>query len=377
MEEISVNNYVLKNSQYTVKLLKKLASIPAPLMHEEKRADFILSWLHENGAEEAYTDSIGNVIYAIEKQKDRSYHIFSAHMDVVFPDNDTLPVYESDDKIWAPGIGDDTASLVNLMMTVKYFTEYPEKLPDKNYLFVFNVGEEGYGNLRGTKKLFEDYAGRISTFVSFDTNYTYMCCKAVGSLRYRITATTIGGHSYANFGRKNAIEVLADLIEKLYTIKVPDKNTTYNVGMINGGTSVNTIAQNAEMMFEFRSDDSDSLEKLDKKLKEFVATSQTDESTISIDILGKRPCGSKKADTVTENFIMAYKKLAEEITCNEVVLHPASTDANIPLSLCIPAVTFGTSNGNGAHTREEWIYKDSLIPGQKLAIRSVQLDTEL
>ena len=245
-------------------MLVELARIPAPSNYEEKRAAFCADWLKKQGAEGVYVDDALNVIYPVGcQEKSQKLVVFMAHSDVVFPDTESLPLTIEDGKMKCPGIGDDTANVVALLMTAKYIAEY--KLVPREYgvLLVINSGEEGLGNLKGCRKIMEDFGRRVVEFVSFDSATNALCNKAVGSSRYLVEIDTEGGHSYGDFGNRNAIAYLASMIDTLYTMKVPPK-TTYNVGTIGGGTSVNTIAQHAEMLYEFRSCDKGSLDMMEK-----------------------------------------------------------------------------------------------------------------
>ena len=269
--------------------------------------------------------------------------------------------------------GDDTANLCNLLMSAKYLLEHPFA-SDVAFLVVANSCEEGLGNLYGTRKLFENYGSRVQEYISYDC-YAGMCVNhAVGSHRYRISVDTEGGHSYANFGRPNAIEVLSEIICSLYALELPKHpKTTCNAGMIEGGTSVNAIAQHAEMLFEFRSASDGALEEMDGKLEEVLAAHRNGEVQVESRQFGLRPGDGEidegKLAALTERSSYAIRKAFGQ----EVELSANSTDANIPLSLGIPANTIGTVRGAGAHTREEWVDTRSLVPGCALAL-SLMLD---
>ena len=193
--------------------------------------------------------------------------------------------------------------------------------------------------------------------------------QAVGSRRYRIAIDTEGGHSYGNFGNRNAIAYLASLIDTLYTVKVPQEGTTtYNVGTISGGTSVNTIAQHAEMLYEFRSDCRRSLEIMEAHLQAAIAFYRTKGVTVTVTPVGDRPCSGD----VDESGMAALRRRAEEATLRhygrQLVCTPGSTDCNIPLSLGVSAICVGCYAGAGAHTREEYIEISSLQPGLRFAM---------
>lgn len=371
-ENLAITEYVEQHKEETLLLLKELAAIAAPSYKEDKRAEFCLNWLREQGAKEAYIDEAKNVVFPYQCSDDKNCAAIMAHMDVVFPDTDVLLVKEEKDFLCAPGIGDDTANLVNLLMCAKYVLEHPPKHLKKGLLFVANTCEEGLGNLQGCRKIFEKYKN-IEEMMSFDIYLGWLVNAAVGSHRYEIKVKTEGGHSHGDFGKKNAIVVLADMIQRLYAVPLPEEGrTTYNVGVIQGGTSVNTIAEDAKMYYEFRSDRKDSLEYMEEKLQEILGGLQSEEAKITAELIGVRPCAAEVIhQEKMEELTRRQKELIEFYTGQTVQAEAGSTDANIPLSLGIPGVTFGTVSGGGAHTYEEWIEKDSMITGQKLALASV------
>lgn len=361
-------DYISEHMDETLELLTTLAKIPAPSNHEEKRAAFCKKWLEQQGAKGVYIDEALNVIYPIGCTDDNPITVFMAHTDVVFPDTEELPVVIEDGLIKAPGIGDDTANLVVLLIAAKYITEKQLQPKDGGMLIVANSGEEGLGNLRGSRQMVETFGNRIKEFYSLDGANGMVVDKAVGSKRFKVEILTEGGHSYGKFGNRNAIHYLSSMIDTLYTMKVPDiGKTTYNVGMIKGGTSVNTIAQQADMLYEFRSDYREALDIMDKHFNSVIESYKTKGITVNVELLGERPC-SGDVDKEKQN---ALTNKASEAVKKYFVVEPkviaGSTDCNIPLSKGIPSVCLGCYFGEGAHTREEWIKIDSLHPGMKMA----------
>ena len=237
--------------------------------------------------------------------------------------------------------------------------------PSNSMILVVNSGEEGLGNLKGSRRIMADFGHRVKEFLTFDGNANAVVTKAVGSRRYRVIVRTEGGHSYARFGAPNAIAQLSSLIARLYEIRVPEiGRTTYNVGTISGGTSVNTIAQNAEMLFEFRSDEREALDIMqahfDRVLEEFRERGVQ----IEVEMVGDRPCGLE----VDNSFLAERAVRAVEAHYGfSPRFSVGSTDCNIPLSMGIPAICPGCVMGAGAHTREEYVEIDSLLPGLKVA----------
>lgn len=348
-------------------LLRTLGRIPAPSHQEDRRAAFCRDWFLAQGAGNVTIDKAKNVICRLGPQ-DGDLVVFQAHMDIVFPDMEPLPMHEADGKLYAPGIGDDTANLVNLMMAAKYLIRNG-LTPKCGLLIAANSCEEGLGNLKGTKEIFNAYGDRIRGFYSFDCNMPQCICTAVGSYRYRVTCKTVGGHSYANFGAPNAIAILCRLVDRLYGQTLPaEARTTYNVGRIEGGTTVNSIAQEASMLYEFRSTAQTCLEQMERQFREALAACSGLGGTLEAELLGIRPGNGPVDREALRAFTDRTADVIRTFCGGEAEILAASTDANIPLSLGIPANTVGTVRGAGAHTREEWIELDSLRAGLGIAL---------
>lgn len=402
-------DYAEKHEEETIALLRALARIPAPSNHEEKRAVFCRDWLKEQGAEGVYIDGALNVIYPVNVREGQPFDVYMAHLDVVFPDTEELPLEEKDGRIYCPGIGDDTACVVSLLMAAKYIAAY-QKAGEYNQpaakqanrlvaeqgnsfaakqanrlaaeqgnsfaagqgngmMLVLNTGEEGLGNLKGTKEIFRKYDGQIRSFCTFDSEIDSIVDRAVGSIRYEVEVRTEGGHSYNKFGNANAIEKLAGVIARLYRVPLPaEGKTTYNVGEISGGTSINTIAQYARMLYEYRSDRRENLDYMTEEFQKVIGKAQENGLDITYKEIGNRPCGAggdpKRQRLLTEKAVRAVQNAAG-ITPEA---HSGSTDCNIPLSLGIPAVCVGCYRGSGAHTRGEFIETDSVKIGVQIVL---------
>lgn len=355
----------------TLALLKTLCRIPAPSHHEERRASFVRQWLEEAGAQGAYIDEAKNVIYEMKGESDRLC-VVMAHTDTVFPDLEPMEVREDGDLLMCPGVGDDTANLAALLMLVRHLIQTGFR-PKKSYLFVANACEEGLGNLKGSRAVMDAYGDRVDAFWSLDGTLSGVCTRAVGSARYRITARTCGGHSYAAFGNKNAIHALAELICALYRQPVPhspsgESRTTYNVGTITGGTSVNTIAQQAEMLYEYRSDSPGCLSVMEKQLREILDAQDHENVQWDVQCVGLRPCGQEQPPQGQKSLVQSALDAIERATGERTIETSGSTDCNIPLSRGVRSVCFGVYEGGGAHTREEWIRMSSLKAGMEAAL---------
>ena len=361
-------DYIAEHRQESYELLLELAQIPAPSNHEEKRAAFCKQWLEDQGAGGVYIDDALNVIYPIGCTESNDLVVFMAHSDVVFPDTDPLPLKVEGDRIWCPGVGDDTANVVAILTAAKYIAQNRLKPKSGGMLLVINSGEEGLGNLKGCRTIMAKFGSRIREFVTIDGHESTCVNRAVGSRRYRIEVRTEGGHSYAAFGRPNAIAILASVINRLYAIEVPPLGkTTYNVGTISGGTSVNTIAQQAEMLYEFRSDEREALEIMQGHLDGILASCRAQGIDISAELVGDRPCSDGVDETRMADMIRRADAAAQRRYGHGLALRSASTDCNIPLSMGIPSLGVSCYRGGGCHTREEYVEVSSLHPGLEFA----------
>jgi acetylornithine deacetylase/succinyl-diaminopimelate desuccinylase-like protein len=349
-------------------LLRTLGKIPSPSHQEDKRVSFCYEWFIKQGFTDVTIDCAKNVICKVNCNEYNDLIVFAAHTDIVFPSLDTLPMEEHDGKLYAPGIGDDTANLVNLMIAAKYLKNRTVK-PNYGFLIVANSCEEGLGNLDGVKQLFLTFGDRIKAFYSFD-GYTPQCCNnGVGSYRYKITCNTNGGHSYINFGEPNAIEILCDLISNLYRIKPPSEvKTTYNVGRIEGGSTVNSIPQEAYMLYEFRSTSQECLLKMESEFNKTIEMSKGKGGKLTVDLLGIRPGNGKLDKRALDEFTAMSAGVISNFYSGDIDYAAYSTDSNIPLSRGIVANTIGTVTGDLAHTREEWMNIDSLSTGVKIVL---------
>lgn len=375
--EKRIEKFIEENEELAYKLLKELCLIPSPTFHEEKKAEFCVEKL-KNWGFDAYIDSAKNAVCPINCEGSDKITVLCGHTDTVFPDMTPLPYEERDGKIYCPGVGDDTAAVVALLMVAKYFSE--NKLTPKNgFLIVCNAAEESVGDLKGTKQIMKDFEGRVERFISFDSTLQHMYTECVGGYKFEITAKVQGGHAFGDFGRKNAIAVLGQIISQIYQIKMPEGDYvySYNVGVIEGGTSVNAIASIAKMQCEYRSNKMEYIELLKKKFDTIIENAKSDDVEISIRTLSDRPCLGIVDKTLHEELMTDCEDVIKEITNKPVERKMGSTDCNIPLSLGIPAVAIGVMEGAGEHTREEWLIKDSIPIGLKVALAVAEKMAEI
>ncbi len=366
-----IKRYIAEHAGEAYELLLELARIPAPSGREEKRAVFCLEWLRAQGAQDAFIDEACNVVYPIGCEGERPINVYMAHSDIVFPDEDELVLTVEDGRIYCPGIGDDTANAVALLTVMKYLANNRVTL-DEGLLLVINSGEEGLGNLRGSREIMEKYGARVSQFVTFDGYAGGMCVRAVGSRRFLVEVETEGGHSWGNFGNRNAIACLSAMIGKLYEAPIPeDGKTTFNVGCICGGTSVNTIAEHAEMLYEFRSDRAENLDAMQYYFDSVLRSFAEGGIGVRATLLGERPCGAE----IDPERLQSLHDRASAAVLAAFGARPkpnaGSTDCNIPLSMGVPAVCISCVKGGGAHTRGEYVNIDSLEKGLSVAFEMI------
>jgi tripeptide aminopeptidase len=340
---------------------KRITEIPAPPYKEKLRGEYILKRFLEIGFKDAAIDSEGNVIALRKGSGGTPKLVISAHQDTVFAEGTDVTVTEKDGRILAPGIGDDArglAALISLMQSLQ--SNAITTVGD--IMFVATVGEEELGNLRGVKALFRDHQD-IDGFISIDgLGITHVVNQATGSHRYEMIFKGPGGHSFQEFGLPSATHALGRAVAKISDLQTPsDPKTTFTVGTVSGGTSVNAIAAEARMAVDMRSNSTEELLKLEARLldlvKEAVAEENkrwnSDKLTVEIKLIGDRPAGIVAEDSP---IAQATQRAVTVLTrAPRVTFAGSSTDSNLAMSLGIPAVTIGGGGeGGNWHSRNEW-----------------------
>lgn len=368
-----IKEYVNANREEMLAMLRELCLIPAPSHFEDARAAWCKSWLEANGATGVYIDEAKNVVFPWSCEGSSAITVIAAHTDTVFPDTEPMPYVDDGECIRCPGVTDDTANVVVLLLCAKYMIENGIR-PKDGILFVCNSCEEGLGNLKGCRQIFKDFAGRVKQFISYDGYFSELSNSCVGSHRYEIEVTTEGGHSWSKFGRKNAIAELSRMISHIYEIEVPhvgNSRTTYNVGTVEGGTSINTIAQKAKMFCEYRSDNEECLSIMERYFKRIFSEAESDGVHVSVNLVGERPCMGKVDLVKMAEMTETISRIVGDVTGVFPQASAMSTDCNIPCSLGVPGVMIGVCEGGGAHTREEWMRKDNFHLGLEVGIQIV------
>jgi len=337
----------------------RLCEVEAPPFKETKRAQLYAQMFKEIGLTNVRTDKEGNVLGEKRGTQPRPHLVFSAHLDTVFPEGTNVTVKRDGAMLRGPGIGDDCRGLAVLLAVARAMVKGNIQTPG-TITFVGTVGEEGLGDLRGVKYLFrEGLKGQIDRFVSIDGTGLGLTHLAVGSLRYRVTFKGPGGHSYGAFGMVNPIHALGRALARVADFEVPrEPKTTFNVGRIGGGTSVNSIPFEAWAEVDMRSADPAALKSLDAKFHKAMDDAAADENvrwgsralTVDKQLVGDRPAGRTAADSsIVMAAVSATKALGLPVTLDE-----GSTDSNIPMNMGIAAITIdGGGRGTGAHALDE------------------------
>jgi tripeptide aminopeptidase len=350
---------------------KHITEIPAPPFKEKVRAEYYLKRMQELGFKDAAIDAEGNVI-ALRKGTGggRPKLVVSAHLDTVFPEEVDVTVKEKDGVINAPGIGDDSRGLAALLSLVKAMNENGVATVG-DLLIVGTVGEEELGNLRGVKALFRDHKD-IDGFISIDgLGISRVVNQSTGSHRYEMIFKGPGGHSFQEFGLPSAIHAMGRAIAKISELQTPaEPRTTFTVGTVRGGTSVNAIAAEARMAVDMRSNSTEELLKLEEKLLGLVkqavveenARWTTDKISVEIKLIGDRPAGIVEMDSP---IVQATQRAVSTIARGpKVTFAGSSTDSNIAMSLGIPAVTIGGGGeGGNWHSRKRMVQADRRLDG--------------
>ena len=343
-----------------------LTEVPAPPFKEAARATAYLEMLRASGLSDVEQDAEGNVMGLRRGTGGGPLIAVAAHLDTVFPEGTDVKVKRDGTKLSAPGVGDDTRGLAVLLAMIRAMDEARvETISD--LLFVGNVGEEGLGDLRGTRYLFHKgkYKDRIKMFVSVDhaVNEANVTHAAVGSRRYRVTFKGPGGHSYDAFGVVNPAFAMAGAMQKFGRLTVPGKpRTTYSVGVVGGGSSVNAIPSESWMEIDMRSESRVELQRLDERFVALVGEAVREENaarstargaiTVDLKLIGDRPSGETPVDSRIVQIAAASIRAAGL----KPTFIPNSTDANVPISMRIPAITLDSGGDTGgAHSLGEWI----------------------
>lgn len=355
-------DYIKSIEPETIEEQIRITEISAPTFKEGQRAEYFKRRFTELGLKNVRIDRAGNCLGERPGAEGNNAPtlVVAAHLDTVFDEATNTKVKRDGAILKAPGISDDGRGLT-LLLTLARALDHAKIETRGSIIFVANVGEEGLGDLKGTRHLFNDeLKGRITHFISIDGAGLGITNKAVGSRRYRVAYTGPGGHSYGAFGLPNPIHALGRLIEKVSRFQTPaEPKTTFNVGRIEGGTSVNSIARTASLEMDMRSVSADELAKLDREFKQAAQTALSEENSrwtserkliVEVKLIGNRPTGTQELDAPIVQAALA----ADRALSIKSELDASSTDSNVPISLGIPAITIdGGGRSGGTHSLDE------------------------
>jgi tripeptide aminopeptidase len=338
----------------------RFCEIPAPSFKEDVRGRELQRVFQQIGLENVRVDKVGNVLGDYPGTAPKPHLVMAAHLDTVFPEGTDVHVRRDGAILRGPGIADDCRGLAVIVAIVRALKAGAVR-PTGPITFVADVGEEGLGDLRGVKALFNDtLKGQIDAFVSIDGTGVHVTNVAVGSHRYKFTFKGPGGHSFGAFGRANPIGAMGRAIDKIQELQVPKfPKTTFNVGRVGGGTSVNSIPFEGWMEVDMRSSDPASLAAIDTAIQKAVEAAVADENrrwntpnmiTVMKDLVGDRPAGSTREDApIVKTGLDTAAALGLRADLGE-----GSTDSNTPMSLRIPAITIGGGGvGRDGHALTE------------------------
>lgn len=347
-----------------VKELITLTEIPAPPFKEQKRAATYLEMLRAAKLSDVEMDAEGNVMGVRKGTGGAPMLAVLAHLDTVFPEGTDVTTKRNGTRLLAPGAGDDTGALA-LMLTVIRAMDAARVQTPGDILFVGNVGEEGEGDLRGAKYLLQKgkYKDRIKNFISIDGGtQDGIVTGGLGSHRYKVTFTGPGGHSYGAFGLVSPAFAMGHAMSKFSKLQVPaTPRTTFNVGVVAGGTSVNSIPNEMSMLVDMRSESPEELKKIDEAFQRVVREAVDEENkarsvaqgriAADVKLIGDRPSGTTPSSAYLVQSAVAVGKAFGFNPTFEI----GSTDANVPISMGIPAITIGRGLGGRSHALDEWI----------------------
>jgi tripeptide aminopeptidase len=346
----------------------QIQQIPSPTFDEKRRAEFVQALFLREKLQDVSLDSVCNVFGRLPGNGRSKPLIVTAHLDTVFPRDTELHSTRAEDRIYGPGIGDNSlgiAALVGLLWMIRQ----QKTLLEGDVWFVSNVSEEGLGDLRGMKAVVNRFGGEVQAYLVIEgTALGHIYHRAVGVRRYRISARTEGGHSWSDYGQPSAVHELAHFVTQITALPIPSSpRTTLNVGLISGGTGVNVLASYASLELDLRSENIDSLNALIARVEEKIRAANRPGVTLEMEIIGDRPAGELPVDH-------PLVKLAEECLLElglKASFTSGSTDANIPLSLGYPALVLGVTTGGSAHTVHEYIEVAPVEKGMQQLINFV------
>lgn len=355
----SLRKYAQANHDNFTNEVIQVCSVPAPGFKEEKRARYVKSRMEDYGLE-TYLDDVNNVIaFCPSNTEGKPRLMFAAHIDTVFPEGTDTTVTRKGNQLFAPGIRDNSAGTAGIIMLAKALHDLP--LEHGDIYLVGTVGEEGLGDLRGMKAAYKALHEKVDYVIGVDGTLGGMVYAGIGSRRLKVSVHTGGGHSWGAFGVPSAIHALGKMIAGISDLEVPKQpRTTYNVGVIDGGTSINTIAADASMLIDMRSVQKKPLMELEEKVRHIIDTvAKETQVEATIEVVGDRPVGAVSIEHKLVKTILSVLNYLDVPTHGGA----SSTDCNVPLSEGKPAVCLGVTTGKFGHRVDEILDIEPLAIG--------------
>lgn len=361
-------------ANWTIEQSIMIQRIPAPTFQEAERAAYVAEQMKAFGLSGVEIDDTNNVYGLLPgANQDAMNLMISAHLDTVFPINTDLTIKREHETIYGPGLGDNSMGVASLLAIVHYLRD-TRTLPACNLWLVATTREEGLGDLGGMKVAFERLRNCVGRVINLEgLAYGSVYNSGIAVRRLRISANADGGHSWLHFGRASAIHGLIDLGARICALQPPtNPRTTYNIGMIGGGSSINSVAAEARMWLDLRSESRTALSELEHQVREHIAAVQHDALRFEVEVVGDRPAGALAAShTLVQDSLDVLRLLGVQ-----GALEAGSTDANIPLAAGYPAITIGVTTGGNAHRLDEYIDTSSVVDGLKQILTLTLISAE-
>ncbi len=366
---VRMKEYLASNHDWVVDEIVNICEIPAPSYEEDERARYVAEKFEELGLKDVRVDRYKNAVGRYPGEDGVVRMAITAHIDTVFPMHTDVTVKRSDDLLSAPGIGDNSTSTAAMLGVIAAWNAV-DYTPPFDVIFSGNACEEGLGDLNGMKGLLDDIAALddadLGAVVAFDGKMGGITSAGIGSRRLKVDVSARGGHSWGDFPSPSAIHALGACVNDIARLSVPEEpRTSFNVGTIQGGTSVNTIAETASMLIDMRSEALEPLRDVEEKVRDIIDQRCAEfGAEFDIEVVGDRPVGAIGDD----HPLVDIARQAGGLFDMDMPTRASSTDANVPLSRGIPAITLGVYSGEGAHRESESMIPSSLKTGLPLAV---------
>jgi acetylornithine deacetylase/succinyl-diaminopimelate desuccinylase-like protein len=358
-------------TDWVIQMAIDIQQIPAPTFHEKTRAAYIQQQFQELKLEQIRMDERYNV-YGVMRGSDSHQPalMLSAHSDTVFDLGVDLSVHRKAERIYGPGLGDNSLGVAGMLAVGRTLRE-KGFVPACDIYFVCTSREEGLGDLGGMRLAYDTLKDHIGAVINIEgLAYGYVYNKAIAVRRYKISVEAEGGHSWVHFGRTSAVHGLVELGHRILKVQVPNEpRTTFNIGVVSGGLSINTIAANAEMWLDMRSETDEALADLEEQVRGHIDDLHSHTMRFSVDVVSDRPSGHVNDEHPLVQMALAILQMQG----TDAGLHTGSTDGNIPMSHGCPTVTIGMTTGGNAHRSDEYIEVDPVRKGMEQLLRLTML----